>query len=197
MKIIVGLDPGISHTGVVCVSFNGILASSISYRCVETLPDNTKRVGDDTRRRLKHIGDTVISMTKEFVYPTMIHGVRWEEVLFSMELYQAPPQGRDRGGKSHGSRHARKTYMTAGLVHGITVALGARLIEPTPHQIRKSLGLPPDATKEHIANALAVRWLQIRTPTADLLRGVRTAHREHIWDAMGAAHAAWYFCLET
>lgn len=145
--IILGIDPGLAHTGWGFIEADGARYRCLSYGCIRTLP------AEDTARRCKAIRDGLADLIVRFGPAE----AALETIFFNRNVSSAMSTGQARGA-------ALVAAADAGLEIGeygpaeiklAVVGTGTADKAQVTYMVRTILGLDHDPTPDHAADALA------------------------------------------
>jgi len=146
-RIILGIDPGLAHTGWGVICQNGPRLSCLAYGCVET------DAGQQLSQRLKKIYDQIGAVIDRF-QPTCV-GV--ETVWFGQNTTAAILTGQARGAALVACANGGLTVgeYTPNEIKLAVVGAGMAEKQQVQYMVQKLLALPQLPEPDHAADALA------------------------------------------
>lgn len=149
---ILGIDPGLAHTGWGVVEQVGSAYRCLAYGCVVTTPQ------DAIDRRLKQIYDEIVLVIERF-HPTEL-GI--EQVYFGVNTKTAFATGQARGVAIVACASGELTVgeYTPGQIKQAVVGTGTADKAQVQYMVRAVLGLDHEPSPDHAADALAAAICQ-------------------------------------
>lgn len=149
---ILGIDPGLAHTGWGVVEQVGSSYRCLAYGCVVTTPQDT------IDRRLKQIYDEIVLVIERF-HPTEL-GI--EQVYFGVNTKTAFATGQARGVAIVACASGDLTVgeYTPGQIKQAVVGTGTADKAQVQYMVRAVLGLDHEPKPDHAADALAAAICQ-------------------------------------
>lgn len=163
--IALGIDPGLANCGLVLVAVEGQLLRlrHAATLCSEPSPKKLRvLVGDDLTARTRQL-------TRDLA------GLVHHADLVVCEAWSCP--------RSAGS--AARTALARGALYALCEQAGRPLVQLTPQQVRRTLGVAKGAAK----GAVVLEALE-RVEGGEVLERVQLSRREHAGDALAVLVAA-------
>ncbi|MBQ9021438.1 MAG: crossover junction endodeoxyribonuclease RuvC [Eggerthellaceae bacterium] len=143
--IILGIDPGLAHTGWGIIEHAGSKLACLAYGCVETGSADTLPV------RLKKIHDQIAAVVGR--YKPSALGI--ESVWFGENTSSAFATGQARGAALVACAGLEVTEFTPRQIKLAVVGTGTAEKEQVAYMVQQLLGLDAPPTPDHAADALA------------------------------------------
>ncbi len=189
-RVVLGIDPGLAHTGWGVVSQRGPHLSCLAYGCVSTSPDHP------LAERLLKIHDQIDAVVNRF-HPTYV-GI--ETVWFGQNVTAAFATGQARGAALVACAEAGLTMgeFTPRQIKLAVVGTGTASKEQIQYMTRQLLVLDDDPRPDHAADALAaaICYVTHESQLSQIQQGERAAHAAdaanvaEVAHTLDAAHAA-------
>lgn len=161
-SLVLGIDPGLANLGWALIEWSPTAVRFIAMGTLFTKPPRTTQ----ERCELLWIGLDGALASLGCAVPELV----------VIEEQSRAWQGKQKEGKTNAN--ATKARVGEGLVRGWAIQNRAKLLELTPYELRKGIGVGGHASKELIARMACLRS---RAPSS--------GHRNHATDALGLAVA--------